>query len=353
MTTPEAHLQPPRPPLRGPLASLAAGVYGSVIGRRNRRFDSGKGVVTFDRPVISVGNLSVGGTGKTPMVAYLVRLLRAQGCFPCVAMRGYGRPAGEGLDSDEATIYRRQFPDLPIVAQPDRAAGLIGLFGSEEGARVDSIVLDDGFQHRRIARQVDIVLVDATRPPFKDRLLPAGWLREPLSSLKRAHAAVVTHAQAVTRTDAIEVETQLWPHLPKGVVAVCRHAWTGLRVGEEVVATEWLRGKCLYAACAIGNPGPFLAAARDAAGGLVGATVLRDHAQFAPEEVRTLVDSLRQHQADVLLVTEKDWSKLAVVPPGTWPCPVARPVLDLAFDRQEAELQRLVLDAVRLFKDEG
>jgi tetraacyldisaccharide 4'-kinase len=348
----------PKPPVVGLLGSFASALYGWEVARRNRRFDRGKGVITFDRPVISVGNLSVGGTGKTPMVLHLVKLLREHGSWPCVAMRGYGQPSGDGLNSDEATIYRRAFPDLPMVAQPRRVEGLFDLFASEEGARVDSIILDDGFQHRRIARQLDMVLVDATRPPFGDLLLPAGWLREPVTSLKRAHVAVVTHAEAVTRTDAIELETRLWNFLPKGVVAVCRHAWTGVVVSgvngaDQEHPTAWLRDKRVFLACAIGNPGPFLGSAREVAGGIVGAMILKDHAAFEPEVLTRLIDDLREHQADVLLVTEKDWSKLLNVPRDRWPCPVARPRLEMSFDRQGEQLQQAVLDCVRLFKDEG
>ncbi|HYE62136.1 MAG TPA: tetraacyldisaccharide 4'-kinase [Phycisphaerales bacterium] len=348
----------PKAPMSGVLGSLASKVYGAVVARRNRAFDRGKGVVTFDRPVISVGNLSVGGTGKTPMVLHLVRLLRENGSWPCVAMRGYGRARGEGLTSDEAQVYQRAFPDLPMVAQPDRTEGLLNLFATEEGERVNCIILDDGFQHRRIARQLDIVLVDATRPPFGDKLLPAGWLREPISSLSRAHAAVVTHAEAVTRTDAIEIETRLWNFLPKGVVSVCRHAWTGVLVAgpaeDEERPTAWLRQQRVYLACAIGNPGPFLGAAREAIGQEpVGAMVLKDHAEFEPEVLSRLIEDLRRHSADVLLVTEKDWSKLLHVPLDRWPCAVARPRLELSFDRQGEALERAVLECVRLFKDEG
>src|SRR3954465_11700123 len=114
---------PHKPPLPGPIGAAVAALYNLGISWRNRRFDREKGVVTFDRPVISVGNLSVGGTGKTPMVLHLMKLLRENGAWPCVAMRGYGQPSGEGLNSDEATIYQRAFPDLPMVAQPNRTEG--------------------------------------------------------------------------------------------------------------------------------------------------------------------------------------------------------------------------------------
>lgn len=346
-----------KPPLRGPLAPLASSIYRAVITRKNRRFDTGKGVVTFDRPVISVGNLSVGGTGKTPMVLSIARLLRSNGFNPCIAMRGYGKGRAQGLDSDEAQIYSRALPDLPIVAQPNRINGLISLFGTPDGQGVNAIILDDGFQHRQIGRQLDIVLVDATRPPFGDKLLPAGWLREPLASLSRAHAAVVTHAEAVTRTDAIEIETRLWNFLPKGIVAVCRHAWTGLVLPgtSDPAPVSWLHGKRLHAACAIGNPAPFLDAAAKAVGfegEVVGTTILPDHADFTPQAISRLRVDLTANRAQALLVTEKDWSKLQGLPEDTFSCPVVRPVLDLSFDRHQAPLERAILDCVSLFKDD-
>ncbi len=173
------------------------------MARRNRRFDAGHGVVTLDRPVISVGNLSTGGTGKTPMTMRVVQWLREAGHAPAIAMRGY-RAGPEG--SDEALLYQEAFAGMPIVAQANRIDGLLQLFAQEEGdgeagsaparARTDVVVLDDGFQHRQIARQFDLVLIDATRDPFADALLPAGWLREPAASLRRAHAVVLTHAES-------------------------------------------------------------------------------------------------------------------------------------------------------------
>ncbi len=356
-----AHAGARRPPMGGLLGAVASSVYRRIMARRNRKYDAGRGVLTFDRPVVSVGNLSVGGTGKTPMVLHLARLLREEGHWPCIAMRGYGAAPGAGNESDEAGTYLRALPDVPLVAQPDRAAGLIDLFGREEGERVDCIILDDGFQHRRIARQFDLVLIDATRPPFGDKLLPAGWLREPVSSLSRADGAVVTHAEAVTKTDGIELETKLWNFLPRGVVAVCRHAWEGLVVvdgaGGEAVETEqsvqWLAGGRVAVACAIGNPGPFLAEAEKAVGPggeVCYSMVLRDHDPFEAATIQRLLEGVKAAGAAALLVTEKDWSKLRRVRPEAWPCPVVRPRLELRFDRQQAELEASVIAAVEGFE---
>ncbi len=351
--TPRTPLQR-EPPLRGSLfeflAPLAAWFYTRAIGRINRRFDRRKGVVEFDRPVISVGNLSVGGTGKTPMVVHLVRLLRREGHHPAVAMRGY--KAGAGQESDEAQTYSRAFPDLPLVARADRTEGLIELFATPEGERADCVVLDDGFQHRKIWRTLDIVLIDATADPFDDDLLPLGWLREPVVCLSRARVIVVTHAESARPEQVRALDERLHAAAPHAIRAVCRHAWTGLRIftaGEDAEAgVHWLRGKRAAVSCAIGNPMPFVRSVRESVGSdPLAMLVLPDHDPYAPPTLESLLGMLSRARPDALVVTDKDWSKLRRVDPARWPCPVVRPVLTLSFDRGEDDLRRAVLDAVK------
>jgi tetraacyldisaccharide 4'-kinase len=354
---PPDHSNPPRRgPIPRPLGALLAPLYRFEMSRRNRRYDQGKGVITFDRPVISVGNLSVGGTGKTPMVAHLVRTLLGAGHHPVIAMRGYGGGGGGeggGAVSDEAEEYRARFPDLPIVAQPDRARGLIILFGEQHdtgGPHSDCIILDDGFQHRKIARQMDIVLIDATRSPFDDRLLPAGWLREPVASLRRATHTIITHAESATAPQLQALQSRIKQAHGRAPAAVSRHAWEGLSVydaagGEaraEPVAA--LRGKKLIAVCGIGNPAPFLAAAQRAAGGaLAEQIVLPDHARYARPTLERIRLAARATGAGFIITTAKDWSKLST---QQLPCPVVVPRLTLAFDAGEAEFTRDLLELV-------
>lgn len=348
-----ARMMPPgaehkKGPVRGPAGPALSLIYRAAIARINRRFDRGKGVVRFDRPVISVGNLSVGGTGKTPMVAFLVGALLGAGHRPCIAMRGY---KGEG-DSDEAAEYRRMFPGVPVVARANRTLGLIQLFGAEHqrgGAHSDCIVLDDGFQHRQIARDLDIVLIDATRDPFMDRLLPAGWLREPVRSLKRADWVALTHAESVQPADLTALDRRIAGVRGRGAESVARHAWKDLAVAERGAerreAVSWLAGKRVLAVCAIGNPGPFLAAARKVTGGaLAGEIVLPDHDAYSAATVARVLARAGEIRAQVILVTEKDWSKLAAV--EVWPCPVARPGLAMSFDRGGEALIERALDTI-------
>lgn len=339
--------------LLAPLGSLASAIYGKVITARNAAFDGGRGVVHMDRPVISVGNLSVGGTGKTPMVVHVLGVLRDAGRKPCVAMRGY-RAGPDG--SDEAALYRRVRAGVPIVARPDRVEGLIELFATHEGEGVDTIVLDDGFQHRRLARQLDIVLLDATRSVFVDRLLPAGWLREPASALARAQAVVVTHAERVAARVVDEMLRHAREYSPVALLASARHEWLDLRVHHgsdaQVRPIEWLHSKRIVAACAIGNPDAFIAQARDAAGReLVASIVLRDHDPFGAPTIARIDNAA--DCADAIVVTEKDWSKLSRVPPKSWPCPIAVPRLGLTFERGGGELAAAIIEASRPLAHDG
>ncbi len=339
--------------LGGLLARLLAPIYSKIITRKNAAFDQGRGVVELDRPVISVGNLSVGGTGKTPMVLHLIDALRRAEHFPVVAMRGYARGGrSAGASSDEASAYRRAFPDLPIVARPDRTQGLIELFSTDEGVRVDTVVLDDGFQHRQIARQVNIVLIDASRSPFDDALLPVGWLREPVSSLRRADAVVITHAELATPAMLRRLDADVSAITGARPLAMCRHEWADLSVfdtgNKPAAPLTLLDGQRVLAACAIGNPGAFLASCDRAVGprGHVEAFIRPDHDAFAPATVRALVAAARATSARSIVVTDKDWSKLMHAPADDWPCPVVRPRLRLQFERGEAELTDLVLRTV-------
>ena len=334
-------------------------MYSLIIGRINRRFDRRKGVVEFDRPVISVGNLSTGGTGKTPMVATIVRWLREAGHDPAIAMRGYAPRGGErGEGSDEARTYAGMFEDLPLVARADRIAGLIRMFGTERGERVDAVVLDDGFQHRQIARQLDLVLIDATRSPFVDALLPAGSLREPVSSLRRAGAVVVTHADAVEAPVVDELERSVRGVAPGALVGRCVHSWAGLRVVEESVERDvpvtMLDRLPVVVACAIGNPSTFVAQA-DRVADVRSSLVLRDHHPFDDATVERVVAMAREHSARAIVVTEKDWAKLSRVPRDRWPCAVVRPVLHLEFQAGGEAIRRRVLEtaSMRLDDDES
>ncbi|MGE3107297.1 MAG: tetraacyldisaccharide 4'-kinase [Phycisphaerales bacterium] len=350
---------PPQDP-RGPL-SARLGALGTVLGRAaeplyrmginrvNRRYDAGAGVVRLDVPVVSIGNLSVGGTGKTPMVAWVARELVGLGMKPCVAMRGYARSGAHGR-SDEEDEYGRLLPGVPIVAQPDRSAGIARLLRGSSGSRPDVVVLDDGFQHRRLARGLDVVLIDISRDPFQDRLLPAGWLREPVESLRRADAVVLTHAELAPDEvgDRIEGEVRRVMAGATGrdrgnggaspLIARARHVWRAVNVGDESRGVEWLRGVRALVVCAVGNPGGFIAGARRHGVIVAGEVVLPDHDPYAPRTLDRIARALGASGAEVILTSEKDWSKLRDRD-GDWARgrAVARPSLGIEFDRGRTE----------------
>ncbi|MCC6678471.1 MAG: tetraacyldisaccharide 4'-kinase [Phycisphaerales bacterium] len=341
-----------RGPLPGLLGRAMSRLYGAEVARRNRKFDRGIGVVELDRVVISVGNLSVGGTGKTPMVAHLARILLGAGHRPCIAMRGY--KARPGRESDEAAAYASDLPGVPVIARPDRATGLIGLFASPDGPLVDCVLLDDGFQHRQLARDVDLVLVDATRSPFEDSLLPAGWLREPVTGLQRATGVILTHAESVNRSQLEDLRTRI-EAAGSHVLATCAHEWTSLDVHESgrdaVEPTSWIWRRRVFAVCAIGNPGPFMRAVDRSVGGtLAGSLILRDHDPYEDRTVERLLAEARAARADSIVTTSKDWSKLRA---RRWELPVARPRLALRFESGEAGLREVVLGAVRAARAEA
>ncbi|MBM4022938.1 MAG: tetraacyldisaccharide 4'-kinase, partial [Planctomycetes bacterium] len=185
--------------LRGLLGLLAL-PYGMVTAIRNLAYDR---AVLPDHgaavPVISVGNLTLGGTGKTPLVAWVARRLLAAGHRPAVVSRGYA--ARPGLPSDEAAELGMLLPDVPHVAERDRMAGV----ARAVAAGADVAILDDGFQHRRLRRDLDIVAIDASDPFGCDRLFPRGLLRESRRGLARAGAVVLTRAGGVTPERRAEI----------------------------------------------------------------------------------------------------------------------------------------------------
>ena len=323
-------------------------LYSIGIGKRNRDYDAGKGVTQLDRPVISIGNLSTGGTGKTPMVHLIVSLLQEQGHHPVIAMRGYGARPGE--KGDEQLEHEQALPGVPIVAQPDRIAGLSAFFASEAGRGVDRVVLDDGFQHRKIARDLDIVLIDATRPPDRDALLPKGHLREPIGSLQRAGIVVLTHAE---RVDADEINRlrSLVGGYTQAHVLVASHVWSvihqytrsGSAWEHASVSPDDLRSQRVYAASAIGNPGAFLDMAKSHSLHIVHHHMMADHASFSESQAQAWSKAQEGQHSVSLLLTRKDWVKASKLESWNDGDRVIVPELSIKFESDEA-LRRAVQD---------
>ncbi|MCX5655460.1 MAG: tetraacyldisaccharide 4'-kinase [Planctomycetota bacterium] len=243
---------------RGPAAALArgglallAGLYRAALALRDIWFRLPGAARRASRPVVSVGNLTVGGTGKTPMVAYLARLVGEMGGRPVILSRGYG--AASGGPNEEAIELARLCPGVPHLQNPDRLAALEGWIA---GNPCDVAILDDGFQHRRLARNLDIVLVDALRPFGFGHLLPRGLLREPLSALRRADMIVITRAELVTPEGVKLLKQTIAAHVRPGTpLLLARHAPAGLLMadGSRRDAAS-LKGQDIAAACAPARP---------------------------------------------------------------------------------------------------
>jgi tetraacyldisaccharide 4'-kinase len=244
-------------------------------------------------PVVSVGNLTVGGTGKTPIAAWIVGELRVLGAKPAVIMRGY---AG----GDEIAVHRRLNPGIPVIGDADRVAGVVR--AKARGANV--AVLDDAFQHRRIARVSDIVLVSADAWNGEVRLLPAGPWREPLSALRRASVVIVTR-KAVDESRADAVTRALGV---SGVpVAVARLSLGNLMtLGGDERPLETIRDAAILAIAGIGDSRAFFAQLR-AAGARVTAHAFRDHHAFTPADASALA---RAAAGAPVVCTLKDAVKL-------------------------------------------
>jgi tetraacyldisaccharide 4'-kinase len=283
----------------GAVAHLRARLYRTGLLRQRR----------LGGVVISVGNLTTGGTGKTPMVLWITARLLTEGKSPGILTRGYrGETNPSGATSDEVRLLQARLgPRVQFGVGSDRFAR-----GRELSARgVDWFVLDDGFQHLQLARDVDIVLIDATNPFGGGLLLPAGRLREPRSALARADLIVITrsdHApavEAVVRRDSDAPIYYAAPHLES--VRLFR----GEYPGEERTDAH---SRKFFAFSGIGNPAVFPVDLREWGLDPVGYRIFPDHHRYTPQDVDAISAEARAAGADALMCTEKDIFNLAGVP---------------------------------------
>jgi tetraacyldisaccharide 4'-kinase len=224
-------------------------------------------------------------------------------------MRGYKARAGEA--GDEQAMLRAMLGEGAIVhAESSRYKG--GLAVLRDRPDVTAFILDDGFQHRRLARDFDLLLIDATNPFGYGHVLPRGLLREPMAGLRRASAILITRvdlADAGVLEQIVEQVRKFNDHSP---VYRCAVAHTGLVANNGVtVPMQWLAGKKFFAFAGIGNPAALEQQLRAGAGDLVGTRWLADHHHYSPADVQAILRETRALSAEVLLTTQKDWVKIA------------------------------------------
>jgi tetraacyldisaccharide 4'-kinase len=288
---------------------MASVPYGLAVRLRNRLYEGGWLCVRRAKvPVVSVGNLTAGGTGKTPCVEYVAAYYRRRDRRVAVLSRGYGSAGGP---NDEALVLAENLPDVPHLQGPDRAT-LADTAVNELNSEV--LVLDDGFQHRRLARDLDIVLVDATEPRGHDHLLPRGLLREPPSSLRRAGLIVLTRCDQASRERIAALRREVHRHAPAVPVVETRHGPVELVNSERVVAPlESLRGRPVAAFCGIGNPEAFRRTLTDLDAAVRDFRAYPDHHVYGRADHESLESWLQSLPPEGLAVTtQKDLVKLRV-----------------------------------------
>lgn len=316
------------------LLSVAEPAYATVMRARNALYQSGlKRSHKLAQPVISVGNLTAGGTGKTPVVRWLATQLAE--LKPAILMRGY-RAEQTGV-SDEAAMLQSQLADIVTVeAQRDRFAGAAAVLSRRPETRV--FLLDDGFQHRRVKRDFDLVLINALEPFGYGHVHPRGLLREPLAGLKRASAFIITRVDQATPDDVTRIESHLRRYNTAAPIFHASHKLTSLvDASDTSQPIETLRGKRVFAFCGIGSPQAFFTALRSHTD-LVGEHAFPDHAAYARDDIAALASAAKTSGADLLVTTEKDWSKLKSLPEANASIPpIARVDMDIRFRADDGE----------------
>ncbi len=291
-------------------------VYGTIIFIRNLFFDIGIFRISKTGvPVISVGNLTAGGTGKTPVVEFILRYLLKKGLRVAVISRGYKRTTkgtvvvsdGESIlvqpdeAGDELFQIARKFQKTIIIADENRVRA--AEFAIKK-FNCSIIVLDDAFQHRRIYRDLDIVLIDATRLPHKEFMMPAGFRREPLKSAKRADIIIFTRANNVT-----EINYLLYDSIPSVYSEFRTSKIIDIKTGNSKEIGDLSGKKCL-AFCGIGNPDSFKNILNDASFEIAGFKRYPDHYYYEKSDIRFLIEEQIKSGAEMIITTEKDFIRL-------------------------------------------
>lgn len=302
------------------LAAPLSPLYASVVRARNRAFDAHpERAVRAGVPVVSIGNLSTGGTGKTPVTLFLAEGLAERGWTNVVLSRGYGGrrkqdPMAVAPDTDprqsgdEPRLMARALGENRVVVARKRAVGAAFALAQAPAPRV--LLLDDGFQHRALHRDLDLLLLDGARLWGNGRMLPMGDLREPMESAARAHALVVTRADRVEDRAAVEA---WWARHGSGGPIF----WLDFRIAA---LREWQSGARIplprpelhagYAWCGLGNPGAFFRDLASAGLRLVGTKAFPDHGGPSTRHLAALSLEAESAGAKLLLCTEKDAVKL-------------------------------------------
>jgi tetraacyldisaccharide 4'-kinase len=315
--------------MRRALLPLTA-IYAAGVALKNAAFDHGWAKAQKLRwPVISVGNISVGGSGKTPFVICLAKLLQRHGVSVDVLSRGYGRSSDAVELVDPAGDAERYGDEPLLITQSTDAAVYVGASRYAAGALAESNhgaegvhILDDGFQHRKLARAVDIVLLH--RSDFEEMLLPAGRLREQIGSLERASILVLREEDGYLERKLEEhgIEKPIW--------------W----IQRSIIVPDNLTQVVVF--CGIVRPDEFFRMLEKHGVGVVARRAFRDHHPYSDDDVRQLIEEARIRSANAFLTTEKDFVRLS---------PKQKEIFASAGDLQAAKLEVQLCDEAGALDD--
>lgn len=299
--------------LRMVLSAASAG-YRLTIVIRNRLFDRGwKAVHRSSVPVISVGNITTGGTGKTPIVAMVCQMLLEAGTRPGIVSRGYR--SVDGRANDEKLVLNILCPGTPHEQNPDRVAAARQLTSTDttDATSISAIVMDDGFQHRRLHRDLNIVLIDATNPFGYEHLLPRGLMREPLSSLRRADVVIITRSDLVDQTALQRIEQSVINVAPQlvGLILYVVFQPTSLRRrdGSTMLFNE-ASGMAVHLMAGIGNPDAFQTTVARTGMHVTETSWFPDHHHYSHADLEQVRKKAAASTATLIITTLKDLVKL-------------------------------------------
>lgn len=275
-------------------------------------------------PVVSIGNLTMGGTGKTPLVLYVARFLQGMGRKPAIISRGYkGKaPAPVSIVSDgdkvllppkeagdEPAMLAESLKGVPVLIGPERAA--VGLEAISR-FRPDTLIMDDGFQHLALQRDLDLVLFSARKLLGSGWVFPGGELREPFSALKRAQAFVITGVDNTTRNEVVAFKGLLQGIFPKTPVFLGEYLLSCLVHSQQAKTFPVDKAKRLplYGFAGIACPEAFRYTLEKERFLLTGFQTFRDHHDYSAKDVNALIEAARSRRARALITTEKDFVKL-------------------------------------------
>ena len=307
--------------------------YRATMSARNLLYDCGIFKThTLNRSTISVGNITAGGTGKTPVVAWLAKELRRLNRHPAVLLRGYGA----GKFSDEAQLLNNELnvvgsSPIRVLANPSRIAGAKQVL--LENPQTDVFVLDDAFQHRKAGRDCNLVLISATRPFGFGHVLPRGLLRESPAGLNRADAFLITRCSLVSGSEIEKIETHLHSHHPSIPIFHCDHQITSIwePMLNQSSSPQSLEGKRVFLTAGIGDPQSLSRQMAALGCIIVGQRWFSDHHDYTRDEITSMKKSAEGLAADIILTTEKDWVKMESKMPPTGEVNIGVVKMQIAF----------------------